>query len=122
MIKVSGPGEPPASAQDKRLRAFAVALADANVPALLGRVSPDIVWQPVGRRAVTGVDGFLRTVTRYGPATDLAIDSLITEGRAGAVSGTLAYGRKRRAFCLVCRFDGDPGVLLSIMSYSQSLR
>jgi len=122
MIKVSGPSEPPASTQSKLLQAFAIALADANVPALLRLITTDVVWQPVGRRAVSGVDGFLRTVTRYGPATELTIDTLITEGRAGAVSGTLVFGRKRRTFCLVCRFDGAQGMVRSITAYSQPLR
>ena len=123
MIRVSGPSELPRSARSRLLQALAIALADADVPALLRLVTTDVRWQPVGRRAVSGVDAFLRTVTRYGPATMLTIDTLISEGGSGAVSGTLVFGRKRRSFCLVCTFaDGDPTSIRSIVSYSQPLR
>ncbi len=122
MTRVSGPSEPPASPKSRHLQALAIALADADVPALLRLVTTDVRWQPVGRKAVTGVDAFLRTVTRYGPATALTIDTIVSEGGAGAVSGTLTYGRKRRAFCLVCGFaDGDQMMIRSIVSWTQPL-
>lgn len=122
MLTVSGPSEPPTSRASKLLQDFVIALADADVPALLGLVTTDVHWQPVGRKVVSGVDAFLRTVTRYGPATALTLETLISEGGAGAVSGTLRFGRKRRAFCLVCVFAHGEPLIRSIISYSRPLK
>jgi hypothetical protein len=62
------------------------------------------------------------SVTRYGPATALSIEHVMSHGRSGAVNGVAAFGRKRRAFCLVGEFGNAKGCdVREMTSYSIAL-
>jgi hypothetical protein len=63
-----------------------------------------------------------KAITRYGPATHLTIEHVISHGKAGAVNGVVEFGEKRRAFCFVFEFSSARGTEVSgITSFSVPL-
>jgi hypothetical protein len=60
-----------------------------------------------------------RGITREDPATNVTIDHVVSHGKAGAVDGMIAFGRKRRAFCHVFEFGSAKGTHVNrIISYA----
>jgi hypothetical protein len=110
------------SPKNQLLHDLAIALASADVSRLAGIVTEDVRWLPVGATPASGVDAFCRAVTRFGPATAVTIEHVVSHGKAGAVDGVVEFGRKRRAFCLVIEFANAKGTEVSeITSYSIAL-
>lgn len=101
---------------------FVVALAHADVPRIEDLVAKDVRWLPVGSEPVLGSGAVCKAATRYGPAAALTIESVVSQGRTGAVNGVVEFGRKRRAFCWVIEFGGAKGLeVTEITSYSIAL-
>jgi hypothetical protein len=107
------------SPKNQLLHDLAIALASADTPRLAAIVTEDVRWLPVGNKPVSGTDAFCRAVTRFGPATAITIEHVVSHGKAGAVNGVVEFGRKQRAFCLVVEFNSAKGSEVSkITSYS----
>lgn len=110
------------SPKNQLLQDLVVAFARADVSRISELVAHDVRWLPVGRQPVMGVDEFCRAITRYGPATRLTIERVISNQRAGAVNGVVEFGHKQRAFCYVFEFGTAPAVeVRTITSYSIAL-
>lgn len=99
-----------------------VATAHADVPRIEDLVANDVRWLPVGSEPILGSEAVCKAATRYGTATALTIDSVVSHGRTGAVNGVVEFGRKRRAFCWVIELGGAKGLeVTEITSYSIAL-
>ena len=98
-------------------------MARGDETAARERITDGIEWHAVGRRPVVGADEFCRAFSRYGPASALSIEHVISHGRSGAVNGIVAFGEKRRAFCHVYEFSNARGARVSsLTSYSLPLK
>lgn len=116
IYKDTGCGNSP---KNHRLQEFVVAIAKADVSGISKAVTDEIRWAPVGRKPVAGREAFTKAITRYGPATELTIEHVISHGKVGAVNGIVEFGEKRRAFCYVFEFSNAKGTEVgSITSYS----
>lgn len=101
------------------LQNLTIAIAKGDVSRIEEFVKEDVDWEPVGRKPVSGVDAFCKSVTRYGPATKLVVDQVISHGRSGAVNGVVEFGEKRRAFCYIFEFSNAKGTeVKTIKSFS----
>jgi hypothetical protein len=104
------------------LQDLTVAFARADALRIEDLVTSDVRWLPVGGQPVLGAAAFCNAITRYGPASAVAIEHVITHGNAGAVNGVVEYGRKRRAFCYIVEFSSAKGSKVrEITSYSVNL-
>jgi hypothetical protein len=104
------------------LQDLTVAFARADVLRIVDFVASDVRWLPVGGQPVVGADTFCKAITRYGPATAVTIEHVISHGKAGAVNGVVEYGKKRRAFCYVVEFTSAKGLHVSeITTFSVAL-
>jgi len=98
----------------------AIAVADESTIAAL--VTADVAWHPVGRKAVHGQQAFCKAITRYGAATAVAVEHVLTHGAGGAIDGIVEFGDKRRAFCYVVDFASAKGSQVRrLTSYSVAL-
>ena len=99
-----------------------IAFAKADEARIRALVSDDICWHRVGAQDVDGAERFIRTVTRYGPASELTIDHVISHGKAAAVDGTVRFADSRlRAFCHVFEFSNAKGTSVSSITTYQSV-
>ncbi len=108
------------------LRDLNIAFANADVEGILDVFTDDIRWQIVGEADLRGkaavraaLQAMSGVVTR-----ELVIDSIITQGRAGAVNGLIvSESGGAVAFCDFCQFASEAGGKIeSMMSYSVALK
>jgi hypothetical protein len=93
------------SPKSRRLEALTIAIARADLLSIKDQLADDICWRQIGRKPVVGVDAVCTAAKRYGPATTLKIDHVVSYGSAGAVDGLASYGTKQRAFCMMAEFS-----------------
>ena len=111
------------SPKNQLLQDLTIAMAKADTSTARELVTGDIEWTPIGRQPVPGVDAFCRAFSRYGPATKLTIEHVISHGKSGAVNGVVEWGNNRRAFCHVYEFSNAKGTAVrSLTSYSIKLK
>lgn len=107
------------SPKNQLLQELTVAIAKADFDAISRIVTEDVRWSPVGRKPVHGVGSFCRAIARYGPASMLRVDQVISHGKSGAVNGVVTFAEKSRGFCYVVEFRSAKGQEVSgITSYS----
>ena len=116
-------GDVPAKAL---LRDLNIAFAEPDVEAILACFTDDAHWRIVGEAEVRGkaamrqsLEAMKQVVTR-----ELMIESIITDGGEGAVSGVIvSEGGAPVAFCDVVQFDSAAGNLIrSMTSYAVELK
>ncbi len=106
----------------RTLRDFAIAVAKRDKDAVLAVVADDIEWHIVGDRDVTGFEDFgdaLDDAWR-GSVRSLSIDTILTHGAQGSVSGTMAVAAgKTINFCDIYTFTnyGKNAKIARITSY-----
>ena len=108
------------------LRDLNIAFARADVEGILAFFSEDIRWQIMGGSDLRGktavrdaLEAMKDVVTR-----ELVIDSIITQGREGAISGVITTERGASvAFCDVCQFAPAGRLLIeSMKSYAIDIK
>lgn len=123
MTEIRKSGDCGNSPKNRLLQELVIAFARGDGSRVAEVVTEEVRWQPVGGKAVQGVETVCRAVTRHGPATRLTIAHVVSHGRAGAVDGVVEFGRKRRAFCHVFEFGSAKGDRVrGITSFSIALR
>lgn len=111
------------SPRHELLQDLAIAIACAEATTLSRLVTHDVRLLRVGSSPISGADLVCAALTRYGPATQLVIDHITADAQSGALDGTVGFGRKERAFCLMITFGNAKGtVVRAITSYSIPLR
>jgi hypothetical protein len=103
------------------LQDLTVAFARADVLRIADFVARDVRWLPVGSQPILGADALCKGISRYGPATVVTIEHVISHEKAGAVNGVVEYGRKRRAFCYVVEFSAKELKIKEITTFSVAL-
>ena len=103
------------------LRDFNIALAEADVDALLEWVDEDVTWTLVGNRPVEGKRDFAKALAGSGvEVARLKIFSIITHGPSAAVEGELEMENGyRMAFCDIYSFTsaGSKAKISAITAY-----
>jgi len=111
------------SPKQKLLEDMSVALAGADAGLIDSLAVPELVWLHVGKKPVEGQDAVLSAIRKSGPATEVAIERVVSHGRAGAVNGIITRGSKRAAFCHMFEFNNTKCTYVkSISTYSVVLR
>ena len=111
------------SPKQKLLEDMSVALAGADAGLIDSLAVPELVWLHIGKKPVEGQDAMLSAIRESGPATEVAIERVVSHGRAGAVNGIITRGSKRTAFCHMFEFNNTKGThVKSISTYSVVLR
>ena len=111
------------SPKQKLLENMSVALAGADAGLIDSLAVPELVWLHIGKKPVEGQDAMLSAIRESGPATEVAIERVVSHGRAGAVNGIITRGSKRTAFCHMFEFNNTKGThVKSISTYSVVLR
>ena len=108
------------------LRDLNIAFAKADVQAIMPILSDDIHWHIVGEVELRGADQVRDALMQMQDVSvrELVIDSIITDGRQGAISGTVIpeYGNQV-AFCDICQFaSGAGGRIKSMKSYTIEIK
>ena len=120
VIRSSGCGNSP---KQKLVEDMSVALAGADVGIMASLAVPELVWLHIGKKPIEGQDAVLSAIRKSGPATEVAIERVVSHGRAGAVNGIITRGGKRTAFCHMFEFNNTKGThVKSISTYSVVLR
>lgn len=120
VIRSSGCGN---SSKQKLVVDMSVALAGADVGIMASLAVPELVWLHIGKKPIEGQDAVLSAIRKSGPATEVAIDTVASHGRAGAVNGIITRGSKRTGFCHMFEFNNTKGThLKSISTYSAVLQ
>jgi len=102
---------------------MSVALAGADAGLIDSLAVPELVWLHVGEKTLEGQDAVLSAIRKSGPATEVAIESVVSHGRAGAVNGIITRSDKRTAFCHMFEFNNTKCThVKSISTYSVVLR
>lgn len=100
---------------------FNIALAEADVEALLEWVDDDITWTLIGEKPVEGKQNFAEALAGSGlKVARLKIAGIITHGPAAAVEGELEMENGfRMAFCDIYRFTsaGSRAKISAITAY-----
>lgn len=110
------------SPKNEVLQELTIAMARGNEARVREFLTTSFEWLPVGRQPVAGVDAVCKALLRYGPASALTIEHVISHGRSGAVDGFIEFGNKRRAFCNVFDFENAKGTRVrALTSYSIAL-
>jgi hypothetical protein len=104
------------SPKNQLLQALTFAIARADAEQIVGFITKDIQWSPVGRKSISGAKSVSRALMRLGPATSLKIRHVVSHGRSGAVDGIVAFGKKRRAYCHFFEFGNAKGTNVSGMT------
>ena len=111
------------SPKQKLLEDMSVALAGADARLIDSLTVPELVWLHVGGNPVEGQDAVLSAIRKSGPATEVAIERVVSHGRAGAVNGIITRDDKRTAFCHMFEFNNTKGTHVKwISTYSVVLR
>ena len=103
------------------LRDLNIAFARADVEAILALMSDDVVWRMVGAGVSEGKDAVRQTLEAMADvvASELVIDSIITDEIGGAVSGEIRLeGGRAYAFCDVVQFTSAGDKIKSMTSYA----
>jgi len=107
------------SPKNQLVQDLTIAMARGDQERARALVTEGMEWVQIGRKPVVGVDAFCKAFTRYGPASVLTIEHVVSHGRAGAVDGVVEFGKKRRAFCHVYEFSNAAGSRVkALTSYS----
>jgi len=120
VIRSSGCGN---SSKQKLVVDMSVALAGADVGIMASLAVPELVWLHIGKKPIEGQDAVLSAIRKSGPATEVAVDRVVSHGRAGAVNGIITRSGKHTAFCHMFEFKNAKGThVKSISTYSIFLR
>lgn len=79
----------------------AIAVLGADRSGLNSRLAQDAVLDIVGAARIAGRDEIIAGLS---PAHSVEVDTVVTHGRAGAVSGTIGRAAKQARFSMVLRF------------------
>ena len=74
------------SPKQKLLEDMPVALAGADAGLIDSLTVPELVWLHIGKKSVEGQDAVLSAIRKSGPATEVAIEKVVSHGRAGAAN------------------------------------
>ncbi len=112
------------SPKNKLLEELAIAIGRGDSSRFEELVTTEVVWQLVGRKKpIAGLDAARRALDKTPPALEIAIDHVVSHGRAGAVNGTTAHEAHRTAFCHMFEFNNTKGThVKSVKTYSTRLR
>ena len=111
------------SPKQKLLEDMSVALADADAGLIGSLTMPELVWLHVGEKPIEGRDAVLSAIRKPGPVTEVAIERVVSHGRAGAINGIITRGSKRTAFCHMFEFNNTKCThVKSISTYLVVLR
>ena len=111
------------SPKQKLLEDMSVVLAGADAGLIDSLAVPELVWLQVGKKPVEGQDAVLSAIRKSGPVTEVAIERVVSHGRADAVNGIITRGGKRTAFCHMFEFNNTKCThVKSISTYSVVLR
>lgn len=122
MTKIDNKSHCGNSPKNQLLQDFIAAVARADRARIESILTMDACWQPVGRQPIAGRQACVKALTRYGPATKVVIEHIISHGKAGSVNGIVEFGVKRRGFCYVFEFSSAKGAgVRDITSYSVPL-
>ncbi len=111
------------SPKQKLVEDMSVALAGADAGLIDSLTVPELVWLRIGKKPVEGQDAVLSAIRKSGPATEVAIERVVSHGRAGAINGIITRSGKRTAFCHMFEFNNAKGThVKSISTYSVVLR
>lgn len=91
----------------RMLRDFSIAFAERDKDAVLAAVADHVEWQIIGEREVAGIKAFGDALNEEWRATvrSLTIDTILTHGAQGSVSGSMALADRRTIhFCDVYTF------------------
>jgi len=107
-MEVEAPEDCANAPRKQLLLDFNIALAEADIEALLEWVDDDITWTLIGQDPVEGKQGFTKALTGSGAeVARLKISNIITHGPTAAVEGELEMENGfRMAFCDIYRFRG----------------
>ena len=120
VIRSSGCGNSP---KQKLVEDMSVALAGADVGIMASLAVPELVWLHIGKKPIEGQNAVLSAIRKSGPATEVAIERVVSHGRAGAINGIITRSGKRTAFCHMFEFNNAKGThVKSISTYSVVLR
>ena len=120
MTEINRSGDCGNSPKNQLVENVSVALAIADVDALSDWVTDDVKWEVVGGSTVSGQSELADAVERPGreEPTAVTIEHVVTHGKAGAVSGRVAFGQGTREFCDVYEFSSARGThVKSVKSY-----
>ena len=87
VIRSSGCGNSP---KQKLVEDMSVALAGADVGIMASLAVPELVWLHIGKKPIEGQDAVLSAIRKSGPATEVAVDRVVSHRRAGAGGAALA--------------------------------
>jgi len=111
------------SPKNQLVQEFTIAMARCDTERVREIVTDDVHWVPIGRKPVHGVDAFCEALARYGPASQLTIEHVLSHGRTGAVNGVVSFGEKSRAFCHMYIFGNVKGAnIKSLSTYTIPLK
>ena len=82
---------------------MSVAPAGVDAGLIDSLAASELVWLHVGEKPEEGQDAVLSAIRKSGPATEVAIERVVSHGRAGAVNRIITRGGKRTAFCQYVR-------------------
>ena len=108
------------SPRKQTLRDLNIAFARADVEGILAFFSDDIRWQIIGDADLQGTAAVRAALEAMSGVAvrELAIHSIITDGREGAINGVITTAQGSvMAFCDVCRFDAS-GKVNQMKSYT----
>ena len=120
MTEINRSGDCGNSPKNQLVENVSVALATADVDALSGWITDEVRWEIVGGATVSGRSELADAVERLGreEPTAVTIEHVMTHGKAGAVSGRVAFGQDSREFCDVYEFSSARGThVKSIKSF-----
>jgi hypothetical protein len=120
VTEINRSGECGNSPKNQLVENVSVALATADVDALSEWVTDEARWEVVGGPTARGRSDLAAAVERAGreEPTAVIIEHVVTHGKAGAVSGRVAFGQRTREFCDVYEFSTARGThVQSVKSY-----
>lgn len=90
------------------IKNFIVAFEKCNTKFVKKNITEDANWEIIGEKTVSGKDNFIREMlnSKTVKPEKLIIDSIISHGKTGAVSGVLEFrNNKNLAFCHVIKMN-----------------
>jgi limonene-1,2-epoxide hydrolase len=90
------------------LRDYAIAMAKHDKEAVLSALADDVEWEVVGQRTIRGKTDFAAALDSVGEqVVTLRLDTILTHGDEGSVSGSVEFTDARRLRCCdVYKFSG----------------
>ena len=119
LTKIVRSGDCGNSPKNTLLESLTIALATRDTRFLNGVVTEDVRWNVVGRRVVEGKRALVDAIDETGrrdAVTRVAIDHVLSHGRAGAVDGTMRIGKRTVAFCNVYEFGSAKGTTVKAIT------